>query len=195
MHPYATNSPANPKLFAFLAIAAVASSGAASYLAKRADLGWTVGAPSAMAFFAFFYWIFDQHLWKWNWLRHLLLIPDLNGTWICAGRTTIKNGEDVEILWDAEIRIQQSWSKIKVVLKTSRSTSESDAASLYRSAARGFRLVYHYHNCPDKTEPALHQHFGLADLMFSDDRQIASGSYFTGKDRLTVGEMTLTRKV
>lgn len=195
MHPYSTNSPANPKLIAVLALVSSAVSVGIGLLLKQINdaFGWTVGGVSALACFGVLYFVFDRYSWRWPIARRFLLVPDLNGTWRCAGRTTSRAGKAADIEWVATITIRQSWSRMVVRLKTSQSESESIAASLYQESGRGYRLIYHYDNKPGVGERDLHRHSGQCDLVFADDGMTASGEYFTGQGRLTVGTMNLTR--
>lgn len=156
--------------------------------------GFPFGGVSSIAVFGTLYFAFDRFLWRRSFLRRFLLVPDLNGAWEVTGRTIIKNGTEYEWHWDGEIRIAQSWSKIRIVLKTAKSASKSIAASLYREPGEGYRLIYHYDNTPTLDRNDMHRHCGLCDLVFDDGASEAVGKYFTDRDRLTVGTMTLCRK-
>ncbi|PCI09710.1 hypothetical protein COB72_05600 [bacterium] len=195
MHPYAQNSPHQPKLIALIAIFSVALASLLGFISAQLTetTGITVGSISTLAIFSMLWWLFDKKLWKCELTRKLLLVPDLNGTWHCAGKTLRKNGESVEWDWNATIQIVQSWSKMRVVLKASQSGSTSIAASLYHEPGQGYRLIYHYDNDPNPDEADLARHTGLVNILFSEDIQSADGKYFTDKDRMTFGSMRLTR--
>ncbi|MFO0858283.1 MAG: hypothetical protein U0640_13120 [Phycisphaerales bacterium] len=196
MHPYSTNSPAPPKHIAYMMLAAVALSAGVGWIAEYANarLGWALGSVSAMTLFTGLYIIFDRVVWKYRWIRRVLLVPDINGTWICEGLTLYKGGRSNENAWSGKIIIRQSWSSITIRLKTGQSTSESIAASLYCEPGNGYRLIYHYDNRPGIGETKLDRHCGLASLLFNEDVNSAEGEYFTDKDRMTSGTMRLTRE-
>jgi hypothetical protein len=121
-------------------------------------------------------------------------VPDLNGKWICAGHTILKNGEQVDIDWDGTIAITQSWSKILIHLKAKQSKSKSISASIYHEDGVGFRVLYQYDNRPNADELDLSNHSGTTELLFSEDTASADGSYYTDRHRTTVGTISLERK-
>lgn len=196
MHPYATNSPAPPKHIAYMMLASVALSAGVGIVVKHANasLGWTLGSASAMTVFSVLYFAFDRAVWRWRWARRILLVPDLTGTWQCEGRTLFKDGAANEIPWTGTVTIRQSWSRIRIVLKTGQSTSESIAASVFQEPGTGYRLIYHYDNKPGLGEKELGRHCGLCNLLFDENAEAATGEYFTDKDRMTAGTMKLTRE-
>jgi hypothetical protein len=196
MHPYATDSPANPKLLAGLALVAAAASAlvGTAVASVNSTLGWNIGGLSAMSCFGLLYLLFDRSLWKLKWVRRFLLVPDLNGEWRCSGVTVSKAGTEKSEPWNGTVRIRQSWSRMAIVLSTEHSSSRSIAASVYRDSSGGFRLIYHYDNDPNPQERELSRHTGLCRLVFDDSGSSASGNYFTDRDRMTVGTMSLARK-
>lgn len=195
MHPYSTNSPAPPKHIAYMMLAAVALSSAIGLVVQYANTtrGWALGSVSAMGVFTVLYLLFDRVVWKWRWARRILLVPDLNGTWRCDGKTLFKNGAPNEAEWSGTVTIRQSWSRIRIVLTTGKSASHSIAASIFQEAGSGFRLIYHYDNKPGLGELELARHCGLCNLLFDETVVSATGEYFTDKDRMTAGTMNLTR--
>lgn len=194
MHAYATNIAGKHRFAFWIAlISASIAAGVGGVLSLIADwLGITAGSVSAMGVFALLWGSLDNYLWKHPWARLLLLVPDLNGDWKCEARTTRKGSEEVDWPWDATITITQSWSKLLVRMERGQSGSKSLAASLYQEGDR-YRLIYHYQNDPKAGEHELKVHTGLTDLLFARDANSAEGRYFTDGDRVTVGEMRLTR--
>jgi hypothetical protein len=195
MHPYSTNSPGNPKLIGVLAIVASSVSAGVGALANQIhnSWGWTIGGVSTLTCFGILHLVFDRFLWRRKIARKFLLVPDLNGTWECRGKTILKSGTAQDLTWSGTVTIRQSWSRLVVVLKSGQSTSRSIAASLYQEPGTGYRLIYHYDNRPKADEATLLRHSGQCDLVFSDDTESASGEYFTGQGRMTLGTMQLTR--
>lgn len=195
MHTYARNCSLHPTLIAVISLVSITLALAIGFLADRAiaSFGIPLTGISAVSIFGLLWLLFDRCLWKVGLVRRVLLVPDLNGNWKCAGQTISKGSELVDYKWDATITISQSWSKMLVRLETSQSSSKSIAASLYHEGDRRYRLIYHYTNDPKPSEQELRRHSGLTDLLFNASVRTAEGRYFTDGDRLTVGEMELTR--
>lgn len=80
MHTYATNSPVNRKLGAYLMIAATVMATGVSFAVHQINstLGWTLGGVSAMTLYGALYLLFDRCIWRWPRARSLLLVPDLD---------------------------------------------------------------------------------------------------------------------
>lgn len=196
MHRYATNNHSTEKLIWFIALVAISSASAIGWFTWRMEgwLGGPVGSVSSVGLFGLLFLCFDRYLWRCPLVQRMLLIPNLNGPWEVLGRTVSKNGGPVDWKWDGEVRISQSWSRIRVVLTTRQSKSESIAASLYWQAGEGYRLIYHYDNAPRADQPDLKRHSGLCDLLFDTEAVSAEGHYFTGGHRLTIGTLQLRRK-
>jgi len=162
----------------------------------QATLGsWTLPLSSVSVFLVFgaVFWVFNEHLWKCKYIRNILLMPDLNGTWECTGSTKIKNGETANYNWTAELTITQSWSKISVRLKTKDSVSHSTAASITRLEGQGFKVLYHYQNSPTAIADNLNKHDGASEIIFDTNCSTGSGHYFTDRHRSTVGKMDLRK--
>lgn len=203
MHDYSIDRHPKEKVLFFLALIAIVAAPPIKELAEflvlslEANIGWSsapVVAVPVFGLFAGLYFLFDKFLWKIPWLRKVLLVPDLNGKWVCKGHTNLKNAEVVDYDWDATISITQSWSKILIHLKTKQSESKSISASIYHEAGVGYRVLYQYNNRPNADELDLSNHSGSAELLFSENAESASGSYYTDRHRTTVGTMSLKRE-
>jgi hypothetical protein len=200
VHPYSTDSWATWKPAALLGVVAVVVSGVLTHLFglvyEKTGFYIATGAPFAISGALFV--LFDRYLWKLGTVRRILLVPDLNGTWRCAGRTVSKAGAPADYAWTADITIEQSWTKILITQRAqsngrASSVSASNAASISRCGGGSFRLLYHYHNTPKVDQPDLREHSGLCRLVFDSSGQRAEGDYFTDRDRITVGQMVLER--
>jgi len=143
--------------------------------------------------YAVLYAVFDRYAWKIPRLSALLRVPNLSGVWRCDGQT-LKPDQSSGTAWQGEIVIVQSWDKIRVRLKTSRSNSNSIAAALMYDEADGYRLMYNYVNEPKIGEMDLSAHRGFAEFVFSADQRTAEGEYFNGHGRFTFGTMQLVRE-
>lgn len=139
------------------------------------------------------HWLFDTWAWKWRPMLQMLKIPDLNGEWVCDGKTMDSDG-NVLHAWSGTVSISQTWEKIRVYLNTGSSKSASVAAALVREPGRGFVLMYSYRNEPKIGEKELQPHVGYCEMTFDENLASAEGDYFNNKGRVTFGRMTLTRK-
>lgn len=202
MHDYSIDRSPKVKVLFFLTAAAIfgtpylneAIAYGLSYLSLNE--GWSKATTfvSIFGLFSFLYWCFNKYMWKWGWLRHHLLVPDLNGDWTCQGHQTMKDGKAANTKWTARVTITQSWSHIVVQLRADQSESKSLAASICEEPGAGFRLTYSYANSPDAGNTELHKHTGYVELLVDQEGESAHGSYFTDQHRLTVGTLKL-RKV
>jgi hypothetical protein len=138
--------------------------------------------------FLILYQAFNRWLWKCRPIRQWLLVPDLNGTWKCEGRSTIRRGTSVSHDWLARIEIVQSWSQMSIRLTTSQSSSRSVSASV-RKSPHGFRLTYTYRNDPRPGEDELAIHDGIVELDLDLSHKTGQGTYFTDQHRQTSGSM------
>jgi hypothetical protein len=146
-----------------------------------------------MTVFLVIYWLFNSKLWKVEWLRSRLLVPNLNGTWKCDGLNVMRQGTVVNHPWSAEIRITQSWTKISIYISTSQSSSRSTSASIVHEPGVGYRLFYHYTNAPKADQTDLKKHDGTAEILFAEDCLSGDGHYFTDQHRMTTGTMKLQK--
>lgn len=159
-----------------------------------------ITAPIAVAvpplggmIFAGVYFAFDKKMWRWKWVRTMMNIPDIEGTWRCTGKR-LDAGEG-ESNWTSEITIQQTWEKIYISQRSAQgSTSFSRAASLLRHPDGSFLLMYSYENEPDiAKQTAMNSHIGYCELAFEKDSMHANGYYFNNKGRVTHGSMELEK--
>lgn len=203
MHDYSIDKHPKEKVLFLLALIAITAApvikGLAEYLVLLLEVstGWSsapVVAVPVFGLFAGLYFLFDKYFWKISGFRKMLLVPDLNGKWSCKGHTTMKNAEAVDYNWNATVSITQSWSKILIHLNTGQSESKSISASIFHEAGIGYRVLYQYNNRPNADELDLTNHSGSAELLFSENTDSASGSYFTDRHRTTVGTMMLKRE-
>lgn len=166
------------------------------------DVAQKLGVPASLppsfmslagagAVFVVLYWMLNRFAWRWSAINGLLKVPDLSGSWVCAGVSL--DAANSQTAWEGEITIVQSWDKIRVRLKTSTSGSNSKTASLIKDEADGWRLFYNYQNEPKIDQPELKPHRGFAEIVFDRDLTAGSGEYFNGYGRYTYGTMSLKR--
>ena len=136
------------------------------------------------------FWLFDRYIWRISRVAKLLRVPDLSGKWTCQGNPLDKG---VAVPWQGEMTITQSWDRIRIVINTAHSRSQSLAAAIQYDPAEGYHLFYHYRNEPNVAAPTMAAHHGFAELIFAPDEQSASGDYFNGRGRNTFGTLSITR--
>src|ERR1700761_4511500 len=134
--------------------------------------GWNTNVtPSVLSLagaasvFTALYWLFDRFAWKWRFLSLVIKVPNIAGQWDCQGQTINPDGSH-GFGWQATITILQSWDRIRVLLKTTQSTSNSISAALICDDADAYRLLYHYRNDPRIGEVDLKGHLGFGELIF-----------------------------
>ena len=203
MHDYSIDKHPKGKITFFLAYGAIALAPLLNkwigYAAKALGLSGILGSAlvTAVPVFTLFlglYYLFNEYLWRVRFLRRFLLVPDLNGTWACVGKTTIKNSQPAGWEWSGTITITQSWSKIMLHLKTQSSTSKSTAASIQHDPGVGYRLLYQYENVPSADQPELARHSGSVEMVITESCNSADGHYFTDQHRSTVGTISWRKK-
>ena len=149
MHDYSIDNHPKEKILFGLAFIAISAAPVLNFAVEAGlkAVGALSGIPAppvtAVPVFALFvglYQLFNHKLWKSAWVRRFLLVPDLNGKWICNGETKLKNGEKAGFQWEGKIVVTQSWSKILIHLQTKTSSSRSVSASIFHDKGVGYRL-------------------------------------------------------
>lgn len=136
------------------------------------------------------YWLFNRYGWRW--LDRILHIPDLNGRWQVNGITLNQDGT-AQFNWNGELVISQKWDHIAIELKTSRSRSHSETASLLVKHDNETKLSYSYQNHPCSRETELKKHQGFCEVIFNESLEKAEGHYFNTLGRYTFGQIALTK--
>ncbi|WP_334070644.1 hypothetical protein [Burkholderia ambifaria] len=205
-HEYSVMGGANrAKVGRLLSFAASAISGGLVFvilhfvdIAKK--LGWNVNVPPTLlslvgagAVFGALYWVLNMWAWKWDGVGTWLKVPVLSGTWDCQGKTLAPDGT-TKFEWRGEVRIVQSWDKLRIRLTTETSGSNSISAALAHDSVDGVVLLYHYRNDPRPEAAELRAHTGCSVMTIARDLGSATGEYFTGRGRMTFGTMTWTKR-
>lgn len=144
----------------------------------------------AGAVYGLLYLIFSRFVWKWGPIARLMKVPNLEGGWTCIGQSSFEGAEGD---WEAVVEISQNWDKLCIVMRTTKSRSESVSAALISEGVGTYRLLYHYKNDPREFEDGLSPHHGFVDLIVGKDQTEADGVYFTGRGRTTHGTMHWVR--
>jgi hypothetical protein len=194
VHPYSTDSSERETVPLYLAGAAIASALALGWI--LAILKWLppawIDAPSTIAFYGFYYQLFRVWIWKWPLLRvfGVVKLPNLTGEWDGHVITTY---DELHGKHTVHVSIQQSWTDMRVILKTPDSQSTSlIGAILTRDLVM---LSYEYLNEPlPGAVGTMHAHRGSARLTLSDNGTALDGDYYTGRDRTNYGSLTLRKQ-
>lgn len=136
------------------------------------------------------YKIFNKWIWKFKYLINFLNFPNISGTWKCKAVSSYNGGHP----WDGVVIIEQSWDKLRIVLSTELSSSESVAAAIIHDPIKGYRILYNYKNEPKNLNGDLSFHIGFVELVLSNDNQSAEGTYYNVAGRTNTGTMTWTRE-
>ena len=196
MHGYNTGSSERRFVPLLLAAVAIVCAWLSSKLlaAVHFSVPWWLDAPSSLAFYGFFYTLFDKHLWHNRFVRKLGLsrFPNLTGRW----RGFLVSSFDGHVKrHDVVLQIFQSWTQISVYLTTITSISRSCVAEMQVSDPEGVALIYQYQNQPlSYAMKSMHMHYGTAMLRLSDEGDCLAGEYYAGRDRRTYGQIWCWRE-
>jgi hypothetical protein len=169
---------------AFAALAAVA----AFFLPQLFQLvqitpPWWVEIPSVLGFYGFITLTYEKWLWKWA-----STIPDLNGTWIGEIRSSHNNGTVVSCV----MRIKQTWTHMSIELDTEHSHSKTTMAALYEQLPGERGLKYEFVSEPNSLAvDTMHAHRGACRMDISPQQTSLKGNYYTGRDRMNLGELAV----
>ena len=194
MHPYSTDSNEREQLLLGLAVLAVVTALGLSLAlqATRLTVPWWFDAPSTMGFYGIFFKCFDKSVWRWPSIRwtHLLKVPILSGEWHGHLLSSFDGGKKPH---EVTVRINQTWTRIMILLSSTTSDSHSLTASIQVQAPEGVVLTYQYENQPKPgAVNTMEIHIGTARLVFADDR-VLEGYYYSGRGRREFGSVHLER--
>ncbi|MFV5492730.1 hypothetical protein VXQ04_01495 [Acinetobacter towneri] len=140
--------------------------------------------------FFIFYYAFNNWVWKLKFISDFLKFPNISGDWVCKGESSFEN-----LSWQAQVKITQTWDRIRIVLITDKSSSESVSAAIIYDDVKGYTLVYNYRNQPDSLDDEqLKTHIGFVELKLDLNNNQASGNYYNVSGRKTFGNFIWARK-
>ncbi len=183
---YSINTEIRRNIIFFLAVLSTATMGVIKAFFQ--SLNYEISIPSSFALFGFYFWLFDNYLWRIWILKKIHNIPDLSGEW--EGEVTKPNEPHFDI-YPVKAIIEQSWTKIQieVVGKYTRSKLGSISMDLSTPARRCLDYIY-------SVKPTLEQNGenkrgeGCQSLLVENDK-LLTGYYFTSK--LRKGKLTLRK--
>lgn len=196
MHDYAVFGHSRSSIGRWLGIGSVILTGAISGLISYVNqLGGfqavtSVAVSTGLVYFIL-HFLFDKYAWKIPFFK----IPDLNGIWSVNG-TTLEEDGSTRYEWSAEIDIEQTWEKMVICLKTSKSSSQSYTATLAKEGGSrgGWLLSYSYNNNPNIDQfSELNSHKGYCEILLDKDLSGGTAAYFNSNGRRTFGKMELSR--
>lgn len=148
---------------------------------------------SAYSLFGGFYWLFNNYLWKWKRFNLFLGVPDLNGTWEGILISSYKeNNEEKRI--DMVLEIEQKWDTIKCLCKFPSSESSSDIVCLDTVSSRSNILKFTFTNNSYDLNCGCLDFAGYNELRFDAKEDKLIGKYYTNRNPMTNGAITLSRK-
>jgi len=195
MHPYAADS----KESRTIPLALVALAIGAAWCLNRGltalalQVPWWVDAPSVASFYGALYALFDKWAWRWGGFRKLgiVKVPVLLGRW--TGHLT-SSFDEYAATKDASVEISQTWTDLRVILRTTDSTSRSLVGSVLTEASIGPVISYEYQNDPAPgAVSGMAIHYGTARLVLTAANKL-DGEYYSGRGRQNVGRLSLQRQ-
>jgi hypothetical protein len=152
-----------------------------------------IETPSIIGLYGLFIKLHDKYLWKVKRLGFAIpVLPDLNGKW----KSEINSSYEGGTVKEADVNIFQTYSKFSMTLKTDESSSETIMAHFSLCDPIQQKLTYCFRSDPKGVAPAtMNPHNGVASLDIRDDGRQLKGFYFTGRGRMTQGDITLTKVV
>jgi hypothetical protein len=158
---------------------------------------WWIEIPSVLGSFALLEQLFERVVWRAKWLQRigLVRVPDLNGVW--HGVVSPASADERNEERDAEVTIEQTWTRISIALETGLSRSTSTTAMLLTEGPNAPAISYEFFNEPRAGAPeTMHPHRGNAHLrlIVDSNAQHLKGEYYSGRGRQGYGSMRLRRQ-
>ncbi len=144
-----------------------------------ASLG-IIKAPTIIVILLFFFWLFNEFVWKIYLIRKIINIPNINGRYEGSLISTYTKSNEQNGTYPIVIEIKQTLTSINVWLYTERSCSYSLIANLCKNNNGNYELVYVYQNKTSalNTDIDMRDHNGTALLEIFDDGKMLKGNYF-----------------
>jgi predicted pore-forming effector associated with SMODS systems len=194
MHPYTSDSIDNrPNIQLYLFILSILFAWGLGWAQQKAhfSIPWWLDAPAVLGFYGILFKAFDDHLWRFKGVRILCGVktPNLNGQWQGYVSSSFdSHGQK----YDASLDIRQTWTRIKITLKTANSSSQSQTAMMNLNDPSEMHLSYEFLNEPKVgAAPTLHTHRGTAHLTVKtiNSKTVLEGDYYTGRGRGNQGTL------
>lgn len=182
MHPYSVNTSTEKQTVLF--ILALISLGFAFLLnLVKGFCPWFphwLPLPTAFAFYGLLYYLFDNYIWKYSFIKNIISTPDLNGSYDVVLKSSRDNyGKE----YSGKLEIHQTWSKINIHLETKTANSYSKTAYIEIQNKKNFTLKWEYLSTkkPEYTSED-YMHYGVTRLNIDVENNILGkieGDYYT----------------
>jgi len=177
---YSVDTNPRPAILFGLAVVAVGLSVALGSLTTLA--AGRAAVPSAFSLFALATFAFDKALWRWPGFRVLAGVPNVGGKY----HGTIERGEEGASDFEsfpAVVTITQTWTKIDVVVETSRTVSHLRTCGFFIENADRPSILYTYEVRALKPNTGTNFYGeGMHELYFSSaGSSLLSGPYCSTK--------------
>ena len=194
MHPYSIDIEERKNILLFLAISSIVLTWIFYKILGnyQISLSWWIENPSVLFFYGLLFVAFDKWLWRYFRVIGLVKTPNLNGEWNGYIKTSFDNhSSEVK----ATLKIFQNWTRIKILLNTDQSSSQSETASIIIDTPEGKYLSYQYINDPrPNAVKTMSIHRGTARLLFDEKKNSLEGEYYSGRDRQNFGSLYFVRQ-
>jgi hypothetical protein len=193
MHPYSIDTEERKNILFFLAIVCIFLAWSFFEILNnyQIDLPWWIESPSILFFYGLLFFVFDK--WSWKFFRKIGFVktPNLNGEWKGHLKSSFdEHSSEIK----ATLKIFQTWTRIKILLTTEQSSSQSEIASIVIDAPEGKYLNYQYINEPKPNAvKTMSIHRGTTRLLFNEKENIFTGEYYSGRDRQNIGSLYFER--
>ncbi|MEO8666170.1 MAG: hypothetical protein ABI462_11815 [Ignavibacteria bacterium] len=190
MHNYSIDSNERVSILFFIALASIGIMYLIQLLIQ--EFPWYLEAPSPFLIFTFLFWIFNNYLWKVFIKINIIKTPNLNGNYEGFLKSSY---DEFNAKLSVKLTVKQSWTQILITQVTETSKSCSIIASVLMHKKCDPVLIYSYQNDPGITTstPTMHMHYGTCEHTFDKAKETFNATYYSGRDRNTIGEIFLDR--
>ncbi|MEE4790882.1 hypothetical protein V2K52_25545 [Pseudomonas alliivorans] len=205
MHEYVVSYHDRKKIYYIAAIVSGLACGLLVFLVSQLNslTGFAIVAPSGAVVFVLVFLVFDLWIWKFKLLYDwgMIKIPNIHGDWVASiiadpsGQT---GSEKAPI--GAKLKIHQSYTRLAIRLKTEKSESISQMASLEMVSPDCFKLRYEYlasYRANEHASPSTH--YGVTELTLESSSNTFdaeySARYYTESDRDSRGNISISREL
>lgn len=193
MHPYSIDTEERKNILFFLAVVCIFLAWSFFKILNnyQITLPWWVESPSVLFFYGLLFVVFDK--WSWKFFRKIGFVktPNLNGEWKGHLKSSFdEHSSEIK----TTLKIFQTWTRIKILLTTEQSSSQSETVSTIIDTPEGKYLSYQYINEPKPNAvKTMSMHRGTARLLFNEKENTFSGEYYSGRDRQNFGSLYFKR--
>ena len=147
--------------------------------------------PSPFVLYLIIFTIFNKWLWRYFNKFNFIKTPNLQGIWRGHLKSSV---DDHSSEIETEVKTIQTWTKMKILLKTGKSSSYSQSASILIEAVEGESLLYQYMNEPNPdTGKSMNIHRGTVKLTLGRMKRELNGQYYSDGNRKSFGTLSLIR--